>query len=82
MDLAKHVANAHYELTGRKPSETLFKAALQALGEKGIGPGQTLHVGSSLERDIGPAKPTPTPMRATSCCSLRWSGALAARSVR
>jgi len=23
VDLAKHVANAHYELTGRKPSETL-----------------------------------------------------------
>lgn len=44
------------ERKARKPSETLFKAALQALGERGITPGQTLHVGSSLERDVGPAK--------------------------
>jgi len=25
VDLAKHVANAHYELSGRKPSETLSR---------------------------------------------------------
>lgn len=40
----------------RKPSDTLFKAAIQVLGEKGIRPGEILHVGSSLTRDIGPAK--------------------------
>ena len=40
----------------RKPADALFKAALQALGEKGIRPGEVLHVGSSLTRDIGPAK--------------------------
>jgi hypothetical protein len=40
----------------KKPSDTIFKAATQALGERGIRPGETLHVGSSLPRDIGPAK--------------------------
>jgi FMN phosphatase YigB (HAD superfamily) len=40
----------------RKPSDTLFKAAVQALAAKGVGPEQTLHVGSSLTRDVGPAK--------------------------
>jgi hypothetical protein len=44
------------EKKARKPSDTLFKAAIQALGERGISPAATLHVGSSLERDIGPAK--------------------------
>lgn len=45
-----------FEKKARKPSDTLFKAAVQALGEKGIRPGETLHVGSSLARDIAPAK--------------------------
>jgi FMN phosphatase YigB (HAD superfamily) len=40
----------------RKPSETLFRAAVQAAMAKGITPGEILHVGSSLTRDIGPAK--------------------------
>jgi FMN phosphatase YigB (HAD superfamily) len=40
----------------RKPSETIFKAAAQALAAKGIAPEQTLHVGSNLSRDIAPAK--------------------------
>jgi hypothetical protein len=40
----------------KKPSESLFKAAAQVLGEKGIRPGEVLHVGSSLPRDIAPAK--------------------------
>lgn len=40
----------------RKPSETLFKAAVQAVAGKGIGPGEVLHVGSNLARDIAPAK--------------------------
>ena len=40
----------------RKPSDTLFKAAAQAVAGKGIVPGEVLHVGSSLTRDIAPAK--------------------------
>lgn len=44
------------ERKAKKPSETLFKAAAQALGEKGIRPNEVLHVGSNLTRDIAPAK--------------------------
>ncbi|HEY2909459.1 MAG TPA: HAD hydrolase-like protein, partial [Gemmataceae bacterium] len=44
------------ERKAKKPSDTIFKAAIQALGERGIRAGETLHVGSSLPRDIGPAK--------------------------
>jgi hypothetical protein len=44
------------EKKARKPSDTLFKAAVQALAAKGIRPDQTLHVGSNLTRDIAPAK--------------------------
>ncbi len=40
----------------RKPSETLFKATVAALAGQGIAPSEALHVGSSLVRDIGPAK--------------------------
>jgi hypothetical protein len=40
----------------RKPSDALFKAAIQAIGEKGIRPAEVLHVGSSLPRDIAPAR--------------------------
>jgi FMN phosphatase YigB (HAD superfamily) len=40
----------------RKPSETLFKAAIAAAGAKNISPSEVLHVGSNLARDIGPAK--------------------------
>lgn len=45
-----------FDKKARKPSDTLFKAAVQALAAKGIPPDQTLHVGSSLSRDIAPAK--------------------------
>ncbi len=44
------------EKKARKPSETLFKAAVAAAGAKGVSPSEVLHVGSSLTRDIGPAK--------------------------
>ena len=44
------------ERKARKPSDTLFKAAAQALGDRGIRPAEVLHVGSNLTRDIGPAK--------------------------
>jgi FMN phosphatase YigB (HAD superfamily) len=40
----------------RKPSETLFKAAVQAAMAKGITPGEVLHVGSNLVRDVAPAR--------------------------
>lgn len=44
------------EKRAKKPSETLFRAAVTALAGRGVGPGEILHVGSSLTRDIGPAK--------------------------
>ena len=45
-----------YELHVRKPSERLFRSALQALQEKGVGPGEVLHVGSRLMTDLAPAR--------------------------
>ncbi|WP_020469996.1 HAD family hydrolase [Zavarzinella formosa] len=45
-----------HSLNARKPSDTMFQAALETLGEAGIEASETLHVGSSLTRDIGPAK--------------------------
>ena len=44
------------EKKARKPSDTLFKAAVAAAGAKGLAPSEVLHVGSSLTRDIAPAK--------------------------
>jgi FMN phosphatase YigB (HAD superfamily) len=44
------------EKRAKKPSETLYKAAIQAAGSKGISPSEILHVGSNLTRDIAPAK--------------------------
>lgn len=44
------------ERKAKKPSDTLFKAAAQAALTKGIPPAEILHVGSSLARDIAPAK--------------------------
>ena len=40
----------------RKPSHTIFQAAITALAARGISPAETLHVGSNLLRDIAPAK--------------------------
>ncbi|MFO0823624.1 MAG: HAD family hydrolase [Gemmataceae bacterium] len=40
----------------KKPSETLFKAAVAVAGGRGLSPSEVLHVGSSLTRDIAPAK--------------------------
>lgn len=40
----------------KKPSETLFRKALDALNERDITPQQVLHVGSRVEKDIIPAK--------------------------
>lgn len=44
------------EAKAKKPTEALFKAAAAALAAKGIRPAETLHVGSSLPRDVAPAK--------------------------
>lgn len=44
------------EQKARKPSDTLFKAAAELAAGRGLSPAQVLHVGSSLARDIGPAK--------------------------
>ncbi|MGL6096515.1 MAG: HAD family hydrolase [Fimbriiglobus sp.] len=44
------------ERKARKPSPTLFQAATDALAARGIRPAEILHVGSSLTRDLGPAK--------------------------
>jgi FMN phosphatase YigB (HAD superfamily) len=44
------------EKKARKPSDTLFKAAVAAAGAKGLAPSAVLHVGSNLMRDIAPAK--------------------------
>ena len=41
------------DVGGRKPSERLFK---HALGQLGLAPAQVLHVGSSIPRDLVPAK--------------------------
>jgi FMN phosphatase YigB (HAD superfamily) len=45
-----------HELRARKPSDTLFQAAVESMAASGIEPTEILHVGSSLPRDIGPAK--------------------------
>jgi hypothetical protein len=45
-----------HEKKARKPSETLFQAAVTALASRGVSPSEILHVGSNLARDIAPAK--------------------------
>jgi histidinol phosphatase-like enzyme len=40
----------------RKPSENLVRIALRGLRENGVEPHETLHIGSSVLRDIVPAK--------------------------
>ena len=44
------------EQKARKPSETLFRAAVEALAARGLRPAEVLHVGSDLVRDLAPAK--------------------------
>ncbi len=45
-----------FEVRGRKPSERLFRPALAALNEKGIGPSEVLLVGSRIAQDLAPAR--------------------------
>lgn len=44
------------ERKARKPSDTLFKAALDAAAARNVRPGEILHVGSSIPRDLAPGK--------------------------
>jgi FMN phosphatase YigB (HAD superfamily) len=44
------------DVRGRKPSERLYRQALTALKEKGIDPGEVLHVGSRIVQDVVPAR--------------------------
>jgi FMN phosphatase YigB (HAD superfamily) len=44
------------DVRGKKPSERLFKQALASLGQRGIAPGQVLHVGSRMQQDIVAAR--------------------------
>ncbi len=44
------------DVRGKKPSERLFKQALAGLAQRGITPGQVLHVGSRLQQDLIPAR--------------------------
>jgi FMN phosphatase YigB (HAD superfamily) len=45
-----------YEIRGRKPSERLFRQIVGALNQQGIAPSQVLHVGTSIARDLVPAR--------------------------
>src|SRR5262249_54100599 len=45
-----------YEARTKKPSERLFRQPLSPLPERGISPGQVLHVGSRLQQDLAPAR--------------------------
>jgi FMN phosphatase YigB (HAD superfamily) len=45
-----------FQTKARKPSDLLFQAAVEAMAARGLEPHQVLHVGSSLPRDVGPAK--------------------------
>jgi hypothetical protein len=44
------------ELRGKKPSDRLFRKAIEMLNEKDISPGEVLHVGSRIVQDLMPAK--------------------------
>jgi hypothetical protein len=45
-----------HEVRGKKPSERLFRRAVELLQAKGISPGETLHVGSRIPQDLMMAK--------------------------
>jgi FMN phosphatase YigB (HAD superfamily) len=45
-----------FEVRGRKPSERLFRRALQALGQRGVEPEEVLNVGSRIAQDVIPAR--------------------------
>jgi FMN phosphatase YigB (HAD superfamily) len=54
--LDKDLIVLSYEIRGRKPSERLFRQATAALNQQGIAPNEVLHIGSSIARDLVPAR--------------------------
>jgi histidinol phosphatase-like enzyme len=44
------------EVRGRKPSERLFRQAVNALNQQGIAPNEVLHVGARIQQDLLPAR--------------------------
>jgi FMN phosphatase YigB (HAD superfamily) len=44
------------DVRGKKPSERLFRRAVELLQEKGLSPAEVLHVGSRVSQDLMPAK--------------------------
>jgi FMN phosphatase YigB (HAD superfamily) len=54
--LDKDLILLSHEHRGRKPSERLFRHAVNALNQQGIAPNQVLHVGTSVARDLVPAR--------------------------
>ncbi len=44
------------ETGAKKPSERPFRQLLQVVDERGLQPGQVLHVGSSISKDVVPAR--------------------------
>src|SRR5262245_30686504 len=44
------------DVRGKKPSERLFRRAVELLQEKDISPAEVLHVGSRVQQDLMPAK--------------------------
>jgi len=45
-----------FEVLSKKPSDRLFRHALQKLSEKGVAPSSVLHVGSRVLLDLAPAR--------------------------
>ncbi len=54
--LDKDLTLLSYEVRGRKPSERLIRHAVNALEQKGLAPSEVLHVGTSIARDLVPAR--------------------------
>jgi FMN phosphatase YigB (HAD superfamily) len=50
--LDKDLIVLSHQVRGRKPSERLFRQAVNALNQQGIAPNQVLHVGTSIQRDL------------------------------
>lgn len=67
-----------WKVKARKPADTIFLAALESLEAKGVERHEILHVGSSLERDIAPARK----LGMLTCLFAGDKGSLAASAER
>jgi hypothetical protein len=54
--LSDGLCSLSYDIRGRKPSERLFRHALDALKAKGLEPAEVIHVGSRIGQDIAIAR--------------------------